>query len=89
LKKREGHLKTTSVNYDLNTNDSFAHLTNYSVQKYHSEFSKFHIGNEVSFKDFQKALSSNHKTRFVTVNDIFMKIQDIIKISFKSVDLIF
>ena len=50
---REGHLKTSSVKYDLNTIDSFVHLTNYSVQKYNSNFSQFEKGNEVSFNDFQ------------------------------------
>jgi hypothetical protein len=50
---REGHLKTCSVEYNINQVDSFVHLTNYSVQKYCENFSKFEIGNEVSFTDFQ------------------------------------
>lgn len=39
--------------YDLRSADSYVHLTNYSVQKYNKEFSKFEEGNEVSFSDFQ------------------------------------
>lgn len=50
---REGHLKTSSIPYDLHSADSYVHLTNYSVQKYNKEFSKFEQGNEVSFNDFQ------------------------------------
>jgi hypothetical protein len=53
LNYREGHLKTCSVEYDINEVDSFVHLTNYSVQKYSENFSKFEVGNEVSFDDFQ------------------------------------
>ena len=50
---REGHLKTSSMNYDVHSGDSYVHLTNYSVQKHYKEFSKFEEGNEVSFKEFQ------------------------------------
>jgi hypothetical protein len=50
---REGHLKTSSVPYDINNIDSYVHITNYSIQKYNDNFSKHECGNEVSFKDFQ------------------------------------
>lgn len=50
---REGHLKTSSVNYDSNVRDSYVHITNYSIQKYNNQFSKHEFGNEVSFEDFQ------------------------------------
>ncbi len=50
---REGHLKTASLPYNNNNIDTFVHLTNYSVQKYNDNFSKFEYGNEVSFRDFQ------------------------------------
>jgi len=50
---REGHLKVTSVNYDINTSDKFVHITNYSLQKKNENFQKFEKGNEVSFYDFQ------------------------------------
>ena len=33
--------------------NSFVHLTNYSVQKYNQEFSKYESGNEVSYAEFQ------------------------------------
>jgi len=66
-------------------NDSYIHLTNFSVQKYHSDFSKQHIGNEVSFDDFQDALNSSSKTNYIKVKDIYNKIADIVKITFKCV----
>lgn len=50
---KEGHLKTSSVAYDINAKDSYVHITNYSIQKYNDNFSKYEYGNEVSFKDFQ------------------------------------
>ena len=50
---KEGHLKTSSVAYDINAKDSYVHITNYSVQKNNDNFSKYEYGNEVSFKDFQ------------------------------------
>jgi tubulin--tyrosine ligase len=50
---KEGHLKTSSLNYNINLKDSYVHLTNYSVQKYNKEFSKYEVGNEVSFKEFK------------------------------------
>lgn len=50
---KEGHLKVSSSEYNINTKDKFVHITNYSLQKYNNNFAKFEQGNEVSFKDFQ------------------------------------
>ena len=57
---KEGHLKTSSVEFDINVKNSYVHITNYSIQKYNEQFSKHEFGNEVSFKDFQ-----------VIINEIF------------------
>ena len=54
---KEGHLKTSSVAYDINLTNSYVHITNYSIQKYNNNFSKFECGNEVSFTDFQNFLN--------------------------------
>ena len=54
---KEGHLKTTSKEYTTKTTDKFVHITNYSLQKRTNNFEKFEIGNEVSFKEFQKCLN--------------------------------
>ena len=45
----EGYLKCCSVKYNLNLNDNFIHLTNYSFQKYNNNFGKYEKGNEVPF----------------------------------------
>ena len=65
------------------------HLTNYSVQKYNENFSKFDYGNEVSFEDFQKELDKLSIERGVTITiekDIMPKIYEIIILSFKAVN---
>jgi hypothetical protein len=46
-------LKAASVPFNIDDIASYVHLTNYSVQKYNENFSKFEHGNEVSFKEFQ------------------------------------
>ena len=55
---KEGHLKASSVNYNIDNNNSFIHLTNYSLQKYNKNFSKYETGNEISFNTFQQYLNS-------------------------------
>ncbi len=49
-------MKTSSKDYDLENQDVYIHLTNYSVQKYCENFGSNEQGNEVSFKDFQVKL---------------------------------
>ena len=81
---REGHLKATSDNYDVNSIDPYVHLTNYSVQKHNSNFSKEEIGNEISFKSFQEELNKM-KSGIKFKKDILPKIHNIIRITFKAV----
>ena len=82
---KEGHLKATSVQYDISSKNSFVHLTNYSVQKYNSNFSKFEYGNEISFDDFDNALFNQFKQSKNVRKEIIPKVSKIIKISMKSV----
>jgi len=77
---KEGHLKATCGNYDLNSNDLYIHLTNYSIQKYNSDFSKIEIGNEISFKDFQKDLDLR-KIKIDFRKNIYPKIVRIVRIT--------
>ena len=81
----EGHLKCCSINYDLNSDNNFCHLTNYSFQKYNSNFGKYESGNEASFNDLQKNIEINYNSSKNFKQDIFPKIIDIIKLSFESV----
>jgi hypothetical protein len=81
----EGHLKCCSINYNLNSDNTFCHLTNYSFQKYNSNFGKYESGNEVSFSDFQKNIDVNYDKKVIFKNDILPKIKEIIKFTFESV----
>ena len=82
---KEGHLKCCSINYDLSSNNTFCHLTNYSFQKYSSNFGKYEFGNEVSFSDFQKNIDINYDKNINFKNDVLPKIKEIIKFTFESV----
>ena len=81
----EGHLKCCSINYKLNSDNTFCHLTNYSFQKYNSNFGKYEFGNEVSFEDFQKNIDYNYDKKVNFKIDVLPKIKDIIKFTFESV----
>jgi hypothetical protein len=62
------------------------HLTNYSVQKYYKDFSKFEEGNEVSFNEFQNFIDIQYPDKKINVfKDIYPKICEIIKITMSSV----
>ena len=79
---KEGHLKATSVKFDIESKNSYVHLTNYSVQKYNENFSKFEYGNEISFYDFQNLFTNILKTSTSVRRDIFPKLKEIIKTTF-------
>ena len=81
----EGHLKCCSINYDLNSENTFCHITNYSFQKYNSNFGKYEHGNEASFDDLQKNIETNYENKFNFKRDIFPKIKQIIQFVFESV----
>ena len=83
---KEGHLKATSYKYNLESKDSFVHLTNYSVQKYSDDFSKFERGNEISFDEFQKCLEKDYNLNNINVRkEIFKSLKNVIEISMKAV----
>ena len=78
---KEGHFKATSLPYDVNSQDSYVHLTNYSVQKNNKNFAKFETGNEISFADFENSLDNKINVR----KDLLPKVKEIIIHSLKSV----
>ena len=78
---KEGHFKATSVPYDVNSPDSYVHITNYSVQKSNKNFAKFETGNEISFTDFECSLNNKINVK----KDLLPKVKDIIIHSMKSV----
>ena len=81
----EGHLKCCSVKYDLNIDDNFSHLTNYSFQKYNNNFGKYEKGNEVSFDDLQYNIQVNYNNCINFKTEVMPKIKNIIKFVFQSV----
>ena len=81
----EGHLKCCSVDYNLNSEDNYCHLTNYSFQKHNFNFGKYEIGNEVSFDDLQRNIDINYNKQKDFRKDIIPKIKNIIKFCFQSV----
>jgi hypothetical protein len=83
---KEGHLKTCSVQYDIDSKDAFTHITNYSFQKYNYNFQKFEKGNEVPFYDFQKFIDDKcNKENYKLNVDLMNKVKEIIKLSMLSV----
>ena len=77
---KEGHLKACSETFNLDSDDLYVHLTNYSVQKYNKNFSKIEIGNEISFETFQKELDKRGDGKNFK-KDVLPKIIKIIAIS--------
>jgi len=83
---KEGHLKTCSIEYNLNSKNPFTHITNYSFQKYNNNFQKFEKGNEVPFYDFQKFLDENYPEKnYKLKRDLMSKIKEIIYLTMRSV----
>ena len=78
---KEGHFKATSLPYDVNSQDSYVHLTNYSVQKYNKNFAKYETGNEISFQDFENSVNNTINVK----KDLLPKVKEIIIHSMKSV----
>ena len=81
---KEGHLKTCSVQYDINSKDAFTHITNYSFQKHNDNFQKFEKGNEVPFYEFQKFIDEKYPEKNYKLNrDLMKQIKDIISVSMR------
>ena len=78
---KEGHFKATSLPYDVNSHNFYVHLTNYSVQKYNKDFSKYEMGNEISFKDFEISVDNAINVK----KDVLPKVKEIIVYTMKCV----
>jgi len=82
---KEGHLKTCSISFDLNSENAFSHITNYSFQKYNSNFQKYEKGNEVPFFEFQNFLDETYPRRKYNVKkNLIPQIKEIIKLTMRS-----
>ena len=82
---KEGHLKTCSVDYDVNSKDAFTHITNYSFQKHNNNFQKFEKGNEVPFYEFQKFIDEKYPERHYNLKiNLMKKIKKIINLTMRA-----
>ena len=77
---KQGHLKATCAQFDINSSSPFIHLTNYSVQKHNVDFSKIEIGNEISYEEFQEELDKTNTGKNF-FKDIYPKIVYIIRLA--------
>jgi len=83
---KEGHLKTCSIPFDINSENAYTHITNYSFQKYNEYFQKYEKGNEVPFYDFQKFIDEQYPDKNYKLNiNLYSQIKEIVSISMKSV----
>ena len=82
---KEGHLKTCSVEYDVNSHNAFTHITNYSFQKYNSNFQKFEKGNEVPFYEFQKFIDKEYpEKKYKLTKHLMKQVKEIISLTMRS-----
>lgn len=76
---KEGHLKTCSVNYNIDCKNAYTHITNYSFQKYSEDFQKYEKGNEVSFEDFQLFINEMYPMKKYSVKyDLMKQVKEIV-----------
>ena len=82
---KEGHLKTCSIEYNINSKDAFSHITNYSFQKYNTNFQKYEKGNEVPFFEFQNFLDEYYSEKNYNIKkNLIPQIKNIIKLAMRS-----
>ena len=77
---KQGHLKATCSEFDINSTSLYIHLTNYSVQKHNDDFSKKEIGNEIPYKSFQDELDKENSGKNF-MKDIYPHIVYIIRLA--------
>ena len=83
---KEGHLKTCSIPFDIESKDAYTHITNYSFQKHNINFQKYEKGNEVPFYDFQKFIDEKYpQKKYKIKKDLYDQIKTIVSISMMSV----
>ena len=83
---KEGHLKTCSISFDINSENAYSHITNYSFQKYNENFQKYEKGNEVPFYQFQNHINEKYPDKnYKLKENLYSQIKEIVAISMKSV----
>ena len=81
---KEGHLKASSELYNINKDNRFIHITNYSLQKKSEKFEIYEEGNEISYNDFKKYLKSQNIS-LDNFDKMINKMKLLVEISMKAV----
>ena len=81
---KEGHLKGSSEEYDLNNTNNFIHVTNHSIQKKSNKFEKYEYGNEISYKADKEYLIKNNIS-LKKYDKLILDMKNLILISMNSV----
>ena len=81
---KEGHLKASSELYNINEDNRFIHITNYSLQKKCDKFETYEEGNEISYNDFKKFLLSQNIS-LDNFDNMINKMKYLVEISMKAV----
>ena len=81
---REGHLKASSLIYDIDNMNKFIHITNHSFQKKSNKFQLYETGNEISYNEFKNFLLEE-KVPLENFDKIIDKMKFLVKLSFQSV----
>ena len=81
---REGHLKASSLVYDINNINKFIHITNHSFQKKSNKFEQFECGNEISYNEFKNFLIEE-KIPLENYTKIINRMKFLVELSFKAV----
>ena len=58
---REGYIRTSSYEFQLNDFNTYIHLTNDAIQNNSETYGKYEDGNKISFAHFQKYLDKKYR----------------------------
>ena len=82
---KEGYIRTSSYEFQLNDFSTFVHLTNDAIQNCFENYGKYEDGNKISYTQFQKYLDSKYPERNYNVfNDVLPQMKNIALDSIKS-----
>ena len=57
---KEGYIRTTSYEFDIENFEREIHLTNDAVQKYTPLYGKYEPANKISYSEFQRYLDTTY-----------------------------
>lgn len=76
---KNGYIRTSSDEYDLNNENNYIHLTNNCLQQHGENYGKFEDGNTVSYEALQKYLDEQFPELQLNVQEHFVpRMKDLI-----------